>query len=107
MVISQAQGRRGNGALHSAISQCRNVSFPALDFPETYLLDDLSSQTPVPPTYLVMQNKLPELGKVDKKPLGFVTGYGTQNRVPLGALSVSPTCNRVQPTGGSFNAERN
>jgi len=27
-----------------------------------------SSQTPVPPTYLGMQNKLPELGKVDKNP---------------------------------------
>lgn len=68
-----------------------------------------SSQTPVPPKYLAMQNNpfLPELGKVDKEPLGFATGYGTQNRVPLRALSVSPTCNRVQPTGGSFNAKRN
>ena len=68
-----------------------------------------SSQTPVLPKYFGMQNNpfLPELGKVDKEPLGFATGYGTQNRVPLRALSVSPTCNRVQPTGGSFNAKRN
>ena len=68
-----------------------------------------STQTPVPPKYFGMQNNpfLPELGKVDKEPLGFATGYETQNRVPLRGLSVSPTCNRVQPTGGSFNAKRN